>query len=150
MHALIVALLLAGGSGSSKSGGMPPPSPAYMNADFMSSVVVNNARLSTVPSRGGSFVALNWTQLSPALGVGVATLAVTVNDVSVCSMAIPCAAAGPKDYRCPSLGDSACPASSVCDVANFSAGDDIDVKFTASTCTLGALPGGVASIEISQ
>lgn len=151
MYALIVALLLANGSGSAKaSGGAHSPRPTYLNADFMSSVVLNNARLSAVPSRGGSFVALNWTQLSPVLGAGGATLSVTVNGVAVCSMRIPCAAAGPVDYRCPALGDTECPASSVCDVADFSAGDDIDVKFTASACTLGALPGGVASIEISQ
>lgn len=151
MHALIVVLLLAGGSGSSKSSGRAQePSPAYINADFMSSVVMNHARLSAVPSQDGTFVALNWTQLSPALGLGGATLSVTVNGVAVCSMRIPCAAPGPTDYRCPALGSTSCPSSSVCDGATFSAGDDIDVKFTASTCTLGALPGGVASIEISQ
>jgi hypothetical protein len=126
MHtaALILLVLAVGrGGGMRTSGGDGTPS-RWMANGVERAVNTTSAQLSKVMRFNGSVTSLDWTQVTPG-GDGqegdTFTVSLLVAGVPVCSLEVACdAPRGDYSKECPS--------------APFAAGDDVDVRVTATSC----------------
>lgn len=125
MHttALILLLLSAGrGSGVHTSGGSATC--RWMANGIERSVGTTNSVFSKRMAFNGTVLSMDWTQTTPGtdgLGGDTFTLSLLVDGVSACSRAIACdAARGDYTIDCGGTG--------------FVAGQDVDVKVTATSC----------------
>lgn len=141
MHtaALVVALFLAGGSSSSVRPGVPQGGHVLL-ASSHAAAAGSRVLSSTNVTFNGAVTQMEWTQsVSGVDGVGdgndVFEISVLVSGAPVCVLSVACDAPAPADYVV------------ACDSAEFTIGQDVDVRITSMPC-LGA-PSGFHTTDLS-
>lgn len=138
MLSVILAVLFgAGGSG----GPGTPPAPRLLLMSSKDTAVDNRTLSSFVSTVAGTTSSINWTQsIAGVDGIGAGNdkfrVAVLVDEVDVCHIDVACDAAAAADYV------------ATCTPADFSVGQDIDIRITSMPC-LGA-PSGFHTTDLLQ
>lgn len=129
MLSVAFAVVLAvGASGSSPA----PGQYLVMGAEVSAATPVGQPRATTEAPASGTVTRLHWEILAAGTnGAGSTfTLAVTADDVVICSASIACTAVGSGTATC---------------TGAFTEGQDLHVEVTASSCAAGGLPSLMAS-----